>query len=139
MKTSEYTSPLRNARGLGSAKDGTHHFWMQRVSAIALLPLVPWFIALVISFNGTDYAYMVETFSNPVNAILMLLLVSAVFFHASLGLQVVIEDYVSHELRRKLLIIAVNLICIAGAIACYFSILKIALATTIPGASQGPS
>ncbi|MBV6633667.1 MAG: succinate dehydrogenase, hydrophobic membrane anchor protein [Alphaproteobacteria bacterium] len=125
---SDFSSPLRNARGLGSAKDGTHHWWVQRVSAVAMVLLVLWFIGLVVSFGGTDYAYMVETMSQPINAILMLLLISAAFFHASLGLQVVLEDYVSHEWPRKLSIIAVKLICIAGAVACYFSVLKIALA-----------
>ena len=81
-----YSSPLRNARGLGSAQDGTHHWWIHRISAIAMIPLVLWFIGLVVSFNGTDYAYMTEIMSQPINAIMMLLLITGAFFHASLGL-----------------------------------------------------
>jgi succinate dehydrogenase / fumarate reductase, membrane anchor subunit len=123
---SGFISPLRRARGLGSAKDGTHHWWMQRVSAIALVPLVLWFVLLVLSLPGGDYYEMVSIVSEPVNAILLILLVTGAFYHAALGFQVVLEDYVSQEWPRKLSIIIINLLCIAGAVACYFSILKIA-------------
>lgn len=124
---SDLSSPLRRARGLGSAQDGTHHWWVQRVSAIALVPLVLWFVFLVIGLAGADFATAASTLAQPVNGILMILLVTGTFYHASLGFQVVIEDYVSHEWRRKLMIIAIKLLCIAGAVACYYSILKIGL------------
>ena len=127
MEPTGYISPLRRARGLGAAKDGTHHWWMQLVSALALVPLVLWFIALVIGLAGEDYYAMVGTLNSPINAILLILLVTGAFYHAALGLQVVIEDYVSREICRKLSIITVNLLCIAGAVACYYSILKIGL------------
>ncbi|MEO0393371.1 MAG: succinate dehydrogenase, hydrophobic membrane anchor protein [Pseudomonadota bacterium] len=124
---SDFSSPLRRARGLGSAQDGTHHWWIQRVTAIALVPLVIWFIMLVVSLGGASYDAATATLSQPLNGILMILLVTGTFYHASLGFQVVLEDYVSHEWGRKLSIIAVNLFCIAGAVACYYSILKIGL------------
>lgn len=123
----DYISPLRRARGLGAAKDGTHHWWMQRVTALALVPLGLWFVLLTMSLIGQNYQAMVCTLSEPVNAVLLLLLVIGSFYHAALGMQVVLEDYVSHELTRMISITVVKLLCVAGAVACGFSILKVAI------------
>jgi succinate dehydrogenase / fumarate reductase, membrane anchor subunit len=123
----DFISPLRRARGLGSAKDGTHHWWMQRVTALALVPLVLWFVFLTIGLAGAEYYEMTAIMQRPVNAILMILLVTGTFYHAALGFQVVLEDYVSHEWTRKLSIITIKLLCVAGYVACLYSILKIGL------------
>ncbi|WP_420345593.1 succinate dehydrogenase, hydrophobic membrane anchor protein [Pelagibius sp.] len=93
-------SPLGRVRGLGSAKDGTGHWWAQRLSAIALIPLTLWFCASVISLSGADYGAVAAWAGSPVVAGLLILLIAATFYHAYLGLQVVIEDYVHRELVK---------------------------------------
>jgi succinate dehydrogenase / fumarate reductase membrane anchor subunit len=110
-------SPLGRARGLGSAKDGTHHWWAQRVTAIALVPLTVWFVASVIGLAGAPLIELQAWVASPVVAVLLLILVGATFQHARLGVQVVIEDYVHHE--------GVKVALLLGAIAA-FSILKLA-------------
>ena len=90
-------SPLGRVRGLGSAKHGTNHWWAQRVTAVALVPLTLWFCAAVISLSGADRAAVAEWAGSPVVAGLLILLIGATFYHAYLGLQVVIEDYVHSE------------------------------------------
>lgn len=87
-------NPLAKARGLGSAKDGTAHWWAQRVSAIALVPLVLYVLYLLVSLAGADYATVRLTIAQPVNALLLILFIGTAFWHARLGLQVVIEDYI---------------------------------------------
>ncbi len=94
MERDDMRTPLARAIGLGSAKDGVQHWWMQRVSAIALVPLTVWFIAAIIAQTGDDYTAFVAWLRNPITDILMVLLLIALFYHAALGLQVVIEDYV---------------------------------------------
>jgi succinate dehydrogenase / fumarate reductase membrane anchor subunit len=90
-------SPLGHVRGLGSAKDGTAHWWAQRVTAIALVPLSIWFVAIVVRYAGAPWDVQTKWMGAPFNAALLLLLVAAVLYHAVLGMQVVIEDYVHHE------------------------------------------
>ena len=90
-------TPLGRARGLGSAKSGTKHWWAQRVTAIALIPLTIWFVVAMISATGNDYNNAQQFIGNPINAILFILLIVATFHHAQLGLQVVIEDYVHNK------------------------------------------
>jgi succinate dehydrogenase / fumarate reductase membrane anchor subunit len=86
--------PWAVARGLGSAKEGVAHWWAQRVSAVALLFLVPWFVVTAVSLIGADHANARAFLAEPLNATLMLAFVLAVMWHARLGLQVVIEDYI---------------------------------------------
>lgn len=86
-------NPLARAKGLGSAKDGTTHWWHQRLSAIALLLLTPWFVILMVGLIGDNLATVRATLSQPLTAILMTAFVLSLFWHARLGLQVVIEDY----------------------------------------------
>src|SRR3546814_6816815 len=90
-------TPLGRIRGLGSAKDGTGHWWAQRVTALALVPLTVWFVASVIGMAGADHASFVAWIASPLVAGLMILLIVATFHHAQLGLQVIIEDYVHDE------------------------------------------
>ena len=121
-----YRSPLGRARGLGSAKDGTHHWWMQRVTALALIPLAIWFVWSVVSLIGKDHAAFVAWVRHPVSATLLVLLIAATFHHGQLGLQVVIEDYVKSEAVKIGAVLAVKaLALVLGGIAA-FSVLKIA-------------
>jgi succinate dehydrogenase / fumarate reductase membrane anchor subunit len=118
-------SPLGRARGLGSAKDGLHHWWMQRLTAIALVPLTMWFVASIVGLAGSDYAAFAYWFGKPTHATLMVLFLAVGFHHAQLGLQVVIEDYVSHHGWRIGLVVAVKLICFALAALGIVSVLSV--------------
>lgn len=120
-------TPLATAKGSGSAKEGTGHFWHQRLTAIALIPLVIWFCFSLASLPTLDYSSIRQWLASPVSAVLMISAVIAMFYHAALGLQVVIEDYVSDRGIRAAGIIAVNLLCALLAITGVFSIIKIAL------------
>jgi succinate dehydrogenase / fumarate reductase, membrane anchor subunit len=119
-------SPLGRAIGLGSAKDGVEHWWAERVSAIALVPLTLWFVASVIAHTGSDYATFVAWLRTPLVTILMILLLIALFHHTALGLQVVVEDYV-HSGAKFAAVIAVRLGCFALAAAGIVAALRIAL------------
>lgn len=118
-------SALGRVRGLGSAKDGTGHWWSQRMTALALIPLGLWFVASVIAHIGADYETMRAWLSSPVSGGLMLLTVVATFYHAALGLQVVIEDYVHHEAAKLIAIVAVKGACLVLGFAAALSVLMI--------------
>lgn len=121
-------SPLGRVRGLGSAKDGTGHWWAQRLTALALIPLGLWFCAAVIAMTGADYATVAAWAGSPLVAGLLILLLGATFYHAALGLQVVIEDYVHREMVKLLLILAVKAILSALALAAILSVLLLLFA-----------
>lgn len=91
--------PVATARGLGSAKDGVSHWWMQRLTAIALGLLTPWFVVFAVSLIGADQMAVRASVAQPLTAVLLLAFVIALFWHARLGLQVVIEDYVHGKLE----------------------------------------
>lgn len=123
---SRFRSHLKNVRGLGAAHSGTEHFWLQRTSALALIPLSVWFMAKLMGMLvGADRAVVAEWFKDPVVAILMGVFLVALFTHARLGMQVIIEDYVHNE-TRKMLLLAINngikpLLCLA----CLFAIARL--------------
>ena len=94
MSDRSLRTPLAKARGLGSAKDGTHHFWLQRLTAVALIPLTVWFALSIASLATAGQAEALAWMKSPVTATLMLSFIMAGFWHMKLGLQVVIEDYV---------------------------------------------
>ncbi len=126
MQKSRLNTPLKNVRGLGSARDGTEHWWMQRVTAIALVPLVFAFVVLAVRLTSADYATASGIVGHPVVAGVLLLLTVAVFWHLKLGLQIVIEDYV-HGHASKLFLMFVNTFgCWIGALICALAVLKIA-------------
>ena len=127
MNSSDMRDPLARARALGSAKDGVHHWWMQRLTAIALALLSPWFIWLLLSLVGADQDYVRTTIANPRYALPMLAFVLALFWHAKLGLQTVIEDYVHTRWIEIALQVAVTFACALGALASVFAIVRIAL------------
>jgi succinate dehydrogenase / fumarate reductase membrane anchor subunit len=130
MMASRMRSPLGRAVGLGSAKEGVEHWWAQRITAIALIPLTLWFVIAIIGLVGADLETVQDWLSRPLPAILLVLLLIAAFYHMSLGLQVVIEDYVHIELAKLGLVILVRLLCFAFAVAGIFAVLAMALGTT---------
>ncbi|MFY9952591.1 succinate dehydrogenase, hydrophobic membrane anchor protein [Bradyrhizobium sp.] len=125
MDRQRMRSPLGRAMGLGSAKEGAEHWWMARVSAVALIPLTLWFVASIIAHTGSDYVTFIVWLRMPLVSILMVLLLIALFYHTALGLQVVIEDYVHSEAKFGALI-AVRLGCVALAVAGIMATMRIA-------------
>jgi succinate dehydrogenase / fumarate reductase membrane anchor subunit len=121
-----FRSELGRARGLGSAKEGVQHWWMQRVSAIALVPLALWFVIAVVAHTGADYAAARAWLGEPVTFGLMVLLIGATFYHAQLGLQVVIEDYVHNDGARLASILAMKFACLLLALAATVALMVIA-------------
>ena len=122
-----FRTPLKRARGLGSGKDGTGHWWWQRVTAVVLVVLVAWLVGLLVSLVGADLMQARATIARPWNAIMLALLVVAMFWHDKLGLQVIIEDYVHERLSEVLLKLLVIFACAAGALACLYAIARIAV------------
>src|ERR1700693_486711 len=117
MLASRMRSPLGRAIGLGSAKEGVEHWWAQRVTAIALVPLTVWFVVEVVGLGGADRALFVDWVRHPLPALLLVLLLIATFYHGALGLQVVIEDYVENETLRLGLLIVMRLdACVLAAL-----------------------
>jgi len=120
-------SPLGRAMGLGSAKEGVEHWWRQRITALALVPLTLWFVVALIGLVGADRAALVAWMHNPMPAVLMVLLIVASFYHLALGLQVVIEDYVHGEAIKLGSIIVMRLLCLVFVVRGILAVLKLAL------------
>ena len=123
-----YRTPLKNVRGLGAAKTGTEHFVHQRLTATALVGLSIWFVVFVLSLLGSDYITAVDAVAKPWNAILLVGFLIAMFWHAQLGLQVVLEDSVHTSLPALALQTTVKFIAVLGAIVSVFAVARIALA-----------
>ncbi len=119
-------SQLGRARGLGAAKSGLRHWWAQRVTAVALLPLSLYFVLSVWMLEGADRAQVAAYMAEPWNTVLFLCVIAALFYHLALGLQVVIEDYVPNEGKRIASIMFVNGLIVFCALACAVSVLKLA-------------
>jgi succinate dehydrogenase / fumarate reductase, membrane anchor subunit len=126
--SSRMRTPLSRAIGLGSAKEGVDHWWAERITAIALVPLTLWFVIAVIELAGADRAAFVEWVRHPVPAVLLVLLLIATFYHNALGLQVVIEDYVGNEALRFGLVIIMKLASVVLATLGIFAVLKLSFA-----------
>ena len=124
---SRLRSPLSIAKGHGSARDGTHHFWVQRLSAVALIPLVIWFCLAIAFMPSATHAEVLAWFASPFNAVMMILVIIASFYHLVLGLQVIIEDYVSSKGTRMLSIVVMKLGCMFFAALGVFSVIKLAV------------
>jgi succinate dehydrogenase / fumarate reductase membrane anchor subunit len=120
-------SQLGRARGLGAAKSGLHHWWAQRVTAMALLPLSLYFVVSVLMLAGASRAQMAGFMGEPWNAVLFLCLIAALFYHLALGLQTVIEDYVHKDTVRMASLLGLKGLIVFCALACAVSVLKLAL------------
>lgn len=119
-------TPLNRVLGLGTAKGAAEHWWLQRVTAVALLPLGLWFAYALLSLPSFDYSSVAAWVQTPVTSILLILLVVAVGYHSALGVQVVIEDYVTGKGLRAAALIASTLAHVALSVAAVFAVLKIA-------------
>ncbi len=120
-----YRSHLGRARGLGSAKAGTGHWWHQRVTAIANIPLVLWVAWSLIHLNVADYAAVLGWVSFPFNTLVLLFLIGNAFYHGGLGIRVVIEDYVHHEGAKIAALLTIKFILIFAAGTGIFAVLSI--------------
>ena len=122
-----HRAPTGRARGLGSARRGVDHWWAQRLTALALVPLTVWFCVSIVGLIGADHATFASWLSAPGRAVAMLLLVVATFGHMKLGLQVVIEDYVHGRGWNVALLVLNTFACVSLGAACAFAVVKVAL------------
>lgn len=119
-------SQLGRARGMGAAKSGVHHWWAERVTAIALVPLTLWFVFAVLHLVGAPQAGVHAFVANPINTVLLLALVAMTFHHMQLGLQVVIEDYIHRQPTQRAAVLVNKGIALVLGLLCAVSILRMA-------------
>jgi succinate dehydrogenase / fumarate reductase membrane anchor subunit len=124
MTHQSFRSPLARAVGLGSAKNGVRHWWTQRITAVALLPLSVWFVALIIAHAGSEYAVFKDWVRTPLATSCMILFLITLFYHSASGLQVVIEDYI-HSGAKFVAVIAVRLCCYGLAVVGIIATMRI--------------
>ena len=125
MAAGKMSTPLGRVRGLGAAKSGTEHFWRQRLTAIANLPLTIAFVFIVVTLLGRNHAAVVQILGSPLVAVIMLLFILSVTIHMRIGMQVVIEDYVHDEGTKLVLLIANTFFAVAVGLAAAFAILML--------------
>ena len=120
-------TPLARVKGLGASGEGAHHWWIQRVTAIALIPLSLWFVFAMLSHIGDSHEAAMAWISHPGVAVLLVLYLGFMFFHAQLGLQVVIEDYVHNEPVKIAIMLCMKGLCLFAGLASIFAVLRVAL------------
>jgi succinate dehydrogenase / fumarate reductase membrane anchor subunit len=123
--TTDMRTPLGRVRGFGSARSGTEHFWHQRLTSVALVPLTIAVILIMVALLGRNHAAVVQILGSPVVAIIMMLFIVAMAYHMKLGMQVVIEDYVHNEGTKYAMLIGNSFFCFVIALAAIFAILKL--------------
>lgn len=123
---SDMRTPLGKVRGLGSAREGTGHFWRQRLTAVSNVPLLLFFVGLLIALNGSSHADVSAALSNPLVALVMLMVLVSGLFHMRLGMQVVIEDYIHDEGFKLVLLMLNTFFTVAVGAASAFALLKLA-------------
>ena len=126
-----FRSPLGRVLGSGSAKDGTHHFWVQRLSAVGLLILGAWFLYSFSQLPGFAYPDIVQWAGQPLNSVLLILLVLTLAWHSSLGVQVIVEDYVHGNSLRVLSLILIQFAHVFVALAAVYAVLKISFGAQV--------
>jgi succinate dehydrogenase / fumarate reductase membrane anchor subunit len=119
-------TPLARVRGLGAARSGTDHFWRQRLTAVANIPLTIAAVVIVVMLLGRNQAAAAQILGSPLVAVIMLLFIGSITMHMRIGMQVIIEDYVHDEIAKLALIMANTFFTIAIALTCAFGILKLA-------------
>jgi succinate dehydrogenase / fumarate reductase membrane anchor subunit len=120
-------TPLKRVQGLGSGHNGTGHFWVQRLTAVALVPLVIWIVMLVLGLMGQDAFVVRARLAEPLTGTLLVAFIVATFWHAQLGLQVVIEDYIHTRWLEVALQVLVKFLAVIGALLATLSVIRIAL------------
>ena len=128
-RAAPFRTPLKRARGLGAGKSGTDHFWTQRVTAIVLAPLAIWFVWTLVTLVGADLETARDIIARPWNTIIFAVFLVSMFWHAKLGLQIVIEDYVHTRSLEITAHFLNNFLCGLGAIASLYAIARIAFAS----------
>lgn len=118
-------TPLNRVRGLGSAKEGTDHFWRQRLTAVANVPLIVFFVWLLVSLNGADYSTVLSTLQSPFVVIGLLLVLLSALIHMRLGMQVIIEDYIHGEGLKIVLLMANTFFVVFLGVISVFALLKL--------------
>jgi succinate dehydrogenase / fumarate reductase, membrane anchor subunit len=118
-------TPLSRVRGLGAARSGTDHFWRQRLTAVANIPLTIAAVVIIVMLLGRNQVTVAQTLGSPVVAIIMLLFIGSITMHMRIGMQVIIEDYVHDELSKLVLIMVNAFFCIAVALTSAYGILKL--------------
>ncbi len=121
----EHRTPLARVRGLGSAKTGTAHFWHQRLTAVANVPLTIAFVLIVVALLGRNHAAAQQILATPLVAIVMLLFIGSVTYHMRIGMQVIIEDYVHEETAKLALVMLNTFFAVAVALASAYAIFKL--------------
>jgi succinate dehydrogenase / fumarate reductase membrane anchor subunit len=121
----EHRTPLARVRGLGSAKTGTAHFWHQRLTAVANVPLTIAFVLIVVALLGRNHAAAQQILGTPLVAIVMLLFIGSITYHMRIGMQVIIEDYVHEETAKLALIMLNTFFAVAVALASAYAIFKL--------------
>jgi len=122
---SDLRTPLARARGLGSARHGLHHWWAQRITAIALIPLVVWFAISLVMLSGADYDIARAWIGSPLVMVLLILTITIGLHHGQLGVQVVIEDYIHSDGLKLAMIVAVKFVAVVFGLAATVAILRI--------------
>ena len=125
MTGGKMSTPLARVRGLGAAKSGTEHFWRQRLTAVANVPLTIAFVLIVVALLGRNHAAVVQILGSPLVAVIMLLFIVSITTHMRIGMQVIIEDYVHDETTKLVLVMANTFFTVAVALASAFAILML--------------
>ncbi len=126
ISSSHLRSELGKVKGLGASRHAVGHWWLQRITALALIPLSLWFMSsLITALLSSNVIHVAEWFASPLHTILMAMLIIAMFIHAKLGVQVVIEDYVHGPVKKYTLLLANTFVCFGFAAICILAVLKL--------------
>ena len=126
---SSLQTPLHKVRGLGASHSGTGHFWRQRITAVALVPLGLWFTYAILGLIGTNEVAILSFLAHPWNALLMAAFAATMLYHMSLGLQVVVDDYIHSTGMKIFCLLLIRFVMIATTVTCIFALIRIAAST----------